>query len=282
MPNISDQELQGKLRILFIGAHPDDADIQFGGTAIRYLQAGHAVSYVSATNGNAGHQTLGGMPLAQRRYGETQAVAKFLGLNYFVLDNEDGELQPTIENRKKIIKVIREVRPHLIVTHRPNDYHADHRTTSLLVQDAAYLLCVPNILPLTPRLDYNPIIVYHQDNFTKPASFTPEVIVDISAVFDKKIEALSLHESQVFEWIPFVEGYLKEVPTDKAGRLSWLKAKWGKTDLVPQFLSQVKPGVSAESLKNATYLEAFERCEYGSRLTHENVNKLFPFGVVNF
>jgi LmbE family N-acetylglucosaminyl deacetylase len=282
MPDIPNEELQGKLSILFVGAHPDDADIQFGGTAIRYLQLGHTVNYLTATNGNAGHQTLGGAALAQRRYKETQTVANYLGINYFVLDNEDGELQATIENRKKVIKVIREVRPHLIVTHRPNDYHADHRNASLLVQDAAYLLCVPNVLPLTPRLEFNPVIVYHQDNFTKPAPFTPEVIVDITEVIDKKMEALSLHESQVFEWIPFIEGYLGEVPTDKSERVSWLKTRWAQRTLASRFLTQVKPGISSEALINAQFLEAFERCEYGSRLTHENVDKLFPFGVVNF
>src|SRR5258708_6143344 len=215
MPEIPIQELQGKLSVLFIGAHPDDADIQFGGTAIRYLQAGHEVTYLTLTNGAAEHQTLGAAALAQRRFKETQAVARFLGINYFVLDNHDAELQATIDNRKKVIQVIREVRPHLIVTHRPNDYHADHRNTSLIVQDAAYLLCVPNVLPLTPRLEFNPVIVYHQDNFTKPAPFTPEVIVDITEVIDRKMESLSHHESQVFEWIPFVEGFLQDVPADK-------------------------------------------------------------------
>ena len=282
MPDIPSKELQGKLRILFIGAHPDDADIQFGGTALRYLQLGHTVNYLTTTNGDAGHHVLGGGALAQRRYKETQAVAQYLGINYFVLDNHDGELQATIENRKKVIKVIREVRPHLIVTHRPNDYHADHRSTSLLVQDAAYLLCVPNVLPLTPRLEFNPVIVYHQDHFTKPAPFTPDVIVDITEVIDRKIEALSLHESQVYEWIPFIEGFLDEVPTDKSERLEWLKAMWGRTALVSQFLAQLKPGLAPETFKNARYMEAFERCEYGSRLTHANVNQLFPFGVVNF
>lgn len=282
MPNIPDQELQGKLSILFIGAHPDDADIQFGGTALRYLQLGHTVNYVSATNGSAGHQSIGGGVLAQRRYKETQAVAQYLGINYIVLDNPDGELQPTIETRKQFIKIIREVRPHLIVTHRPNDYHADHRSTSLTVQDAAYLLCVPNILPLTPRLEFNPVIVYHQDHFTKPAPFTPEVIVDITTVIDRKIEALSLHESQVYEWLPFVEGYLNQVPSAKNERLQWLKTQWARPELAAQFRAQLRPGTSAELLKDAQFVEAFERCEYGSRLTHENVDKFFPFGVVNF
>lgn len=282
MPDIPDEEMSGKLNVLFVGAHPDDADIQFGGTAIKYVHLGHKVSYLTLTNGNAGHETLGAAALAQRRYHETQSVAKFLGINYFVLDNNDAELQATIENRKKVIRVIREVKAHLIITHRPNDYHADHRNTSLLVQDAAYLVCVPNVLPLTPRLEFNPVIVYHQDNFNKPGPFTPEIIVDITDVIDKKMEALSLHESQVFEWIPFIEGYLQEVPTDKSERVRWLKSRWGKQANVSQFLSALKEKEAAEQLKGAQYIEAFERCEYGTRLTHENVRRLFPFGIVNF
>jgi LmbE family N-acetylglucosaminyl deacetylase len=218
MNSIPYPELQEKLSILFIGAHPDDADIQFGGTAIRYLQLGHTVTYLTLTHGDAGHHFEGGGAPARRRYQEAQAVARFLGLNYQVLDNRDGELQATVEARRQVIRVIREVKANLIITHRPNDYHADHRNASLLVQDAAYLVCVPNIVPFVPRLEWNPVIVYHQDRFRKPAPFTPEIFVDITNVIDRKFEALALHESQMFEWIPFFEGYLAEVPEEKAAR----------------------------------------------------------------
>ncbi len=282
MGAISNQETKGQLSVLFIGAHPDDADIQFGGTAIKYLQLGHTVSYLALTNGDAGHQALGGDALAQRRYKETQAVAKFLDINYFVLDNHDAELQATIENRKKVIKVIRDVKANLIITHRPNDYHADHRNSSLLVQDAAYLVRVPNVLPLTPRLEVDPVIVYHQDHFTKPSPFTPEIIVDITDVVDRKIEALSLHESQVYEWIPFVEGYLQDVPEGKEERLRWLKTKWAHPINLNQLRSQLQKNVSPDAVNKVQYMEAFERCEYGGKLTHENVKAFFPFGLANF
>ncbi len=271
-----------KLSVLFIGAHPDDADIQFGGTAIKYLQLGHTVNYLSVTNGDAGHQTQGGGALAQRRRKESQAVAALLGIQYIVLDNHDGELQPTIENRRKVIQVVREVKADLIVTHRPNDYHADHRNTSLLVQDAAYLICVPNVVPFTPHMQVNPVIVYHQDRFKKPFPFMPEVVVDISDVIDKKMEALALHESQVYEWLPFTEGKLGDVPQNPNERLPWLKQKWGRLAHVDQLLGTLQQNAALEALGNAQYIEAFERCEYGSPLTHENAKRLFPFGIVNF
>jgi LmbE family N-acetylglucosaminyl deacetylase len=280
MGTTPNQKSDGKLSILFIGAHPDDADIQFGGTAIRYLQLGHTVNYLTLTNGDAGHQTEGGGVLARRRYKETQAVARFLGIQYIVLDNHDAELQATIENRKKVIQVIREVKADLIVTHRPNDYHADHRNTSLLVQDAAYLVCVPNVLPLTPRLEVNPVIVYHQDHFRKPSPFTPEIIVDITGVIDRKMEALALHESQVFEWIPFVEGYLQDVPKEKGERLRWLTSIWAHP-AHNQWLTDLKKK-RPETFNKVEHIEAFERCEYGGPLTRENVKKLISFGIVNF
>ncbi len=282
MSAITDQKSKEKLSVLFIGAHPDDADIQFGGTAIRYLELGHSVSYLSLTNGDAGHHIEGGGALAKRRRNESQKVGKYLGLNYIVLDNHDAELQATIENRKKVIQVIREVKANLIVTHRPNDYHADHRNASLLVQDAAYLVRVPNVAPFVPRLEVDPVIVYHQDRFTKPAPFTPDIFVDITAAINKKIEALSFHESQVFEWIPFVEGYLQDVPKKKPERLAWLKKLWRNPQNVNQFLPLLKEKVTAEAFQKIQHIEAFERCEYGGKLTHDNVKTLFPFGIVNF
>ena len=139
-----------QINILVFGAHPDDCDIKAGGVAALYVQRGHRVKFVSITNGDAGHHEMGGGPLAKRRYAEAQAAADVIGIEYELLDNHDGELMPTLENRYKIIRTIREFRPDLIMTHRPNDYHPDHRYTSTLVQDAAYMVTVPDICALTP------------------------------------------------------------------------------------------------------------------------------------
>ncbi len=247
-----------KLSVLFIGAHPDDAEFQVGGTAIKYVEGGHKVTFLSMTNGDAGHQEMAGAALAQRRYKETRAVAKFLGIDYIVLDNHDGQLQDTVENRDSLIRIIREIRPQLVITHRPNDYHTDHRHTSLIVQDAAYLVAVPNVCPLSPRLDYNPVIVYHQDNFSKPYAFQPDVFVDITNVFDKKMEALAMHESQIFEWIPYIDGYLSEVPKAKKERLDWLKKRMGTRYAITKYSPLLQKMVSAAQLKKIDFVEAFE------------------------
>ena len=151
-----------------------------------------------------------------------------------------------------------------------------------LVQDAAYLICVPNIVPFTPHLNANPVILYHQDHFQKPAPFIPEIIVDITDVIDRKMEALALHESQIYEWLPFTEGSLQDVPQQKSERFAWLKQKWGQPATMDQILQALKQKGSLEALNQSQYIESFERCEYGGRLTIENVKTLFPFGIVNF
>ena len=164
-----------QIHVLVIGAHPDDCDIKAGGIAALYTQKGHVVKFVSVTNGDAGHHEMGGGPLTQRRNAEAQAAAEIIGIEYELLDIHDGELMPTLENRFQIIRTIRDFRPDLIMTHRPNDYHPDHRYTSMLVQDAAYMVTVPNICALTPHLERNPVIVYLSDGFKKPNPFKPEL-----------------------------------------------------------------------------------------------------------
>ena len=178
------------LRILVFGAHPDDCDIKAGGTAALYQQAGHTVKFVSLTNGESGHQKLSGPELAGIRRAEATAAGKSLGVEYDVLQNRDGYLQPTIEARFEIIKLIRRFEPDLILTHRPNDYHPDHRYTSQLVCDAAYMVTVPPIVPDVPALRENPVIAYLSDHFTRPYPFSPSVVIDIEPVWDRLIDAL--------------------------------------------------------------------------------------------
>lgn len=270
MGTIRNLKLPKKLTYMIIGAHPDDADIEFGGTAILLKELGHHVIYVSMTNGDAGHQTMDRKSLATRRRKEAAAVADFLDIEYIVSDNHDGELIPSIENREKLIRLIRIKKPNVIITNRPNDYHADHRATSILVQDAAYLVAVPSIVRDTPRLEYNPFIFYHQDSFQKPNPFTPNVIVDISDVIDKKMEALAFHESQVFEWLPFIENREVPTPLGDAGKIAWLKEQYGNPSNVGQFINLLKD--------NTKHIEALEKSEYGGDANIDVLNQIFPFG----
>jgi LmbE family N-acetylglucosaminyl deacetylase len=167
----------GKLNIIAFGAHPDDCDQRAGGTAAKYAALGHRVRFVSVTNGDAGHQTEGGGALAARRRAEAQEAGRRIGVEYVVLDNHDGELVPSVDVRNQIIRQIRQWNADLVLAPRPNDYHPDHRYTGVLVQDAAYMVVVPNITPDTPALRKNPVFMYFQDGFQRPNPFTPDLAI---------------------------------------------------------------------------------------------------------
>ena len=269
------QNSDGKVRIIMIGAHPDDCDEDGGGTAALFAQMGYAVKFVSVTNGDAGHQTLKGTALAKRRYAETQEAAKRLGVVYDVLDNHDGLLMPTIEVRLGIIRKIREWNADVVIAPRPNDYHPDHRYTGVLVQDAAYMVSVPNIAPDVPALKKNPVFLYYQDRFQRPNPFRPDVAVDITSVYDKKVSALDAHESQMYEWLPWIGHYLEQVPKDKNDRVKWL-AKQRAGTINPEVRSSLEKWYGKEKAAQVKYAEAFEICEYGAQPNDEEIKRLFP------
>jgi len=142
----------GKLRIIVFGAHPDDCEIKASGVAAMWAAQGHHVKFVSATNGDIGHAEMAGGELAKRRTAEVKAAAKVLGIETEVLDIHDGELMPTLENRKKFVRLIREWKADIVMGPRPNDYHPDHRYTGILMQDAAYMVTVKFFCPDVPQL----------------------------------------------------------------------------------------------------------------------------------
>ena len=264
-----------KIRIIAFGAHPDDCDIRASGTAALWVKTGNAVKFVSVTNGDAGHQTMHGPELAQRRAAEAKESARRLGIEYDVLNNHDGQLLPTLEVREQIIREIRQWNADVVLAPRPNDYHPDHRYTGVLVQDAAYMVVVPNVTPDTPALRNNPVFLYYEDGFQRPNPFRPDIAVSIDEVIDKKIDALDSHTSQFYEWLPWVDGKLAEVPKDPAERKAWLKRT--RTH-------EISPAVRAALVKeygpdkgNATkYYEAFEICEYGAQPSETRIRQLFP------
>lgn len=263
------------LQIIMIGAHPDDCDIKSGGTAALFVAMGHQVKFLSVTNGDAGHMTQGGGMLAKRRFLETQEVARRLGVTYDVLDNHDGELLPTLPIRLDVIRKIREWNADIVIAPRSNDYHPDHRYTGILVQDAAFMVGVPNIAADTPPLRKNPVFLYFQDNFKKPNLFQPDIAIDITSVFEKKIYSLDSHESQFYEWLPWIGGDPADVPAGKAERLEWLKKSrsWG---LSPEVKASLQKWYGTQKAEQVKYAEAFEICEYGSRPTEQDIKRLFP------
>lgn len=268
-----------RLQVLVFGAHPDDCDIKAGGLAIHYSNLGHNVKFVSHTNGATGHHEIGGIELARRRYEEAQAVAGVAGIEYQVLDNHTGELEPSVANRKEVIRIIRDYEPDLVFSHRPNDYHPDHRYSAALVQDAAYIVTVPNMCPLTPYLETNPVIMYLSDNFQKPNPFLPDVVLDIDDVIEKKVEMLHCHTSQMYEWLPYNSGVLDEVPAEEGDRKIWMANRRLKAfaETAERFRGKLVELYGKERGERVNYAEAFEVCEYGSSLTDEHMATLFPF-----
>jgi len=266
-----------RLRIIVFGAHPDDCDLDAGGTAALWAAKGHAVKFVSVTNGDAGHQSEGGGALAKRRRAEAQEAGRRFGIaEYEVLDNHDGELEPTLAVRQQVIRRIRQWRADVVIAPRPNDYHPDHRYTGILVQDAAYMVVVPNVCPDTPPLRKNPVFLYSQDGFERPNLFRADVAVGIDSVLEKKIQALDAHVSQVYEWLPWVDGALESVPKEPAARLAWLRGQRAGQALAPGVRDALRKwyGARADAVKDA---EAFEVCEYGRRPTEADLRRLFPF-----
>jgi LmbE family N-acetylglucosaminyl deacetylase len=265
----------GRLNVIAFGAHPDDCDQRAGGVAAKYAALGHRFRCVSVTNGDAGHQTEGGGALAARRRAEAHEAGRRIGISYVVLDNHDGELVPSLKPREDIIRQIRQWNADLVLAPRPNDYHPDHRYTGILVQDAAYMVVVPNITPDTPALRKNPVFMYFEDGFQRPQPFRPDVAVAIDEVFDKKIDMMDAHVSQFYEWLPWVGGNLDAVPKDPAARKAWLR------DTRPQPSAAVRTALvkwyGADQAKTIRYAEAFEICEYGTRPDDAMLRKLFPF-----
>jgi LmbE family N-acetylglucosaminyl deacetylase len=264
-----------RLHVIAFGAHPDDCDGKAGGVAAKYAAAGHLVKFVSVTNGDAGHYEQGGGALARRRRAEAIEAGRRIGIVYEVLDNHDGELLPTLEVRRQIIRKIREWQADIVLAPRPNDYHPDHRYTGVLVQDASYMVTVPNVVTDTPALRKNPVFLYFSDRFQRPQPFRPDVVVAIDDVIDKKVEMLDAHVSQVYEWLPWLAGRLADVPKDPAARKKWLAAQ-RPSQVLPEWKQALEKwyGPQAATVQHA---EAFEITEYGRRPDDAEIPKLFPF-----
>jgi LmbE family N-acetylglucosaminyl deacetylase len=268
------------LNIICFGAHPDDCELQAGGVATMWASKGHRVKFVSVTNGDIGHWREAGGPLARRRKAEVAAADKALGVTSEVLDVHDGELLPTLENRRAIARLIRDWNADIVMSHRPNDYHPDHRYTGVLVQDVAYMVAVPFFAPDTPPLKKNPVFLFYADNFQKPTPFQPDVAVAIDTVMDKKLDALMLIESQFYEGGAL--GNAEMVPTDPAKieerrRLARTGLGGRNRANSQKFRGLLGEWYGKEPAEKVQYTEAFEVCEYGRKPSKEELRKLFPF-----
>ena len=281
------------MNILMIGAHQDDNEFRCGALAYKYVQLGHKVKFLSMCNGNGGHHIMTPAETSARRYGESQAVAKLLGIDYDVWDIDDCTLMADLETRMKLVRYIREFAPDMIIAHRPNDYHADHRASGQLVQDASYLLIVPHTCPDVPAMREMPVILYNEDHFKNP-EFRADVIVDIDEEIDIKLQIAHTNESQVYEWLPYTYG--ETVPENPDERFEWLCGMDLHTFISDEEVMKLTRGEAVRSAQTAVrfrkeliskygeergskvrFAEAFEICEYGTQPTEEMMKEMFPF-----
>jgi LmbE family N-acetylglucosaminyl deacetylase len=269
----------GKLRIIIFGAHPDDAEYRGAGVAMKWARAGHHVKLVSATNGDIGHWQSAGGPLAERRRKEVMEVGRRLGVTTEVVDVHDGEIMPTLENRRIITRLIRQWNADIVIANRPNDYHPDHRYTSILVQDSAYMVTVPFFCPDAPPLKKNPIFLYASDHFKRPNPFHADVAVGIDDVMEPTLDALLVMKSQIHEG--GANGYAGLYPEDPAGRQR--RDAEVRSDLAKRYegyadnYRDTLVKFYGDRGRKIRYAQAFELCEYGRQPTTDELKQIFPF-----
>lgn len=274
----------GKLRVICFGAHPDDCEIKAGGTAALWAAAGHHVKFVAMTNGDIGHWREAGGPLARRRNAEVQRAADILGITTEVLDIHDGELEPTLENRRTVTRLIREWRADIVIGPRTNDYHPDHRYTGVLMQDAAFMVAVPFFCPDVKPLDRNPVFLYYSDTFQRPNPFRADVAVGIDAALGQKLDALVGMESQFVEGgalgnaglIAGGDGKLEERRATVRENFTKRFKEWAE-----KYRAILAEGYGTEAAAKIQTAEAFEVCEYGRQPTQGELTTLFPIGDSN-
>ena len=266
-------------RILVFGAHPDDAEFHVGGLLSLYRELDFVVKIISVTNGAAGHYTIAGDVLARRRLAEAQAASALIGSVFEAWDYPDGQLEPTLDLRAQVIREIRTFKPDLVLTHRPYDYHPDHRAVAQLVQDASYMVTVPPIVPDTPILSRDPVVAYMPDLFTRPNPLRADVIIDVTEKMDQIVQLLACHTSQVFEWMPFNQGILDQIPREERARLSWLRT-WVEALKQPYTERYQAPILDLYGRERGTaiaFVEVLEVSEYATPLDPCAKRRLFPF-----
>lgn len=266
------------LRIIAFGAHPDDAEQKFGGTAALMAAQGHKVKLVSLTNGDVGHFAQAGGPLAKRRKAEVEACQALLGIETTVLDIHDGELMTDLDTRRKVVNLIREWQADIVLSHRPWDYHPDHRAVGKLAEDAAVIVVAPFFSPYTPPTPRNPVFLFYSDAFKKPYPFDPIIAIGFDEVAQKKWDCIAAMPSQFADADSWQARYRPNVPADEAGRKAYLLegVKQRSADVANQYRTLLVQLYGEPRGRAIRYAEAFELNQYGSAATVDELKKLFP------
>jgi len=194
-----------------------------------------------------------------------------------ILNNEDGELESSLKNRMEVIRLIREWQADIVITHPPYDYHPDHRQACLLVQDAAFLVNVPKILPAIPAIKQSPLFLYTRGRYVNPQKPQPDIIIDITPVVREKAYIIDAYESQIYEWLPWINQSKDIIPSTQEGRIDYILQKYvlerGKIRNEDRAIIERWYGNKA---KDVITIEAFEICEFGRNVDEQDIRELFP------
>jgi N-acetylglucosamine malate deacetylase 1 len=186
------------MNVLAVGANPDDIEILCAGTMAKYVRRGDNISFSFITTGDKGSTGLSKKEMSAIRKKESEKAAAMIGADLYPLGIPDGEVVISLELRKQLVAIIRKVKPDVIITHHPDDYMSDHINTSRLVLDANFWSAVDTFAGNPDKSSAHSRIppVYFMDTVAG-IGCVPEEYVDITDVFDVKVEMLSKHKSQM-------------------------------------------------------------------------------------
>ena len=184
------------MRVLGVGAHPDDLEILCGGTLARFVKEGHDVVMCHASRGDRGSFVHTSEEIAVIRDREARRAAEICGAEHATLGLHDGEVNAADpEHKRALIDLVRDTRPDLIITHPPNDYMGDHNEVSKLVFECSFHATLPLFETGKPHHSHvTPI--YYMDTISG-LGFAPTEYVDVSSVIDTKAQMLEAHATQL-------------------------------------------------------------------------------------
>lgn len=182
------------LRVLAIGAHPDDLEFQIGGTLAKYAARGDTVVMAVATNGDIGSATHTMDEIAAIRKQEALDSAALIGAELIWMNYHDEFFFYNEETRRHMIEVMRHAEPDVVLGHWTNDYHPDHSLSGMAARDARIMTAVPLIVTASKHLSKIPVHFFYDT--LAGIDFTPEVYVDVTDTFETKRQMLACHKSQ--------------------------------------------------------------------------------------
>ncbi len=187
-------------KIVSIHAHPDDAEILAGGTLAHLASRGHHITIVTMTPGDCGSVEYGPDEIAAMRRAEASAAAALIAADYICAEFRDLAIFNDDHSRRRVTELIRGLRPDIILTSAPSDYHCDHEATSLLVRDACFGVSCPNYKAgVAGALDGIPHLYFMDSVEGRDRDGRPvqsDFCVDVEATFAHKRAMLAAHASQ--------------------------------------------------------------------------------------